>query len=414
MAQQVTGTRPISVTNFLTTERLNTDRRLFMAAAYSYPFLAYMLTQGVIPAPDYHIKTHFKDKLPQHTTVNHSAGYSTTDPISVVVTDASIFRINDLVLNFTSKERYRVTAATISTNTVQLARALGTTVAANLVDGDYLIRLNPGSRHGEGVGDVATTAPVLSNHYVQEFQKLVRFNKENRNVQTIVGGDRKMIERAVQLNELWLDVDKALMLNEGAVHVSGKGTGSTGSAAGLDTSTDHPLYISNGIKGLASTYVFDNHASSGARATITESAFDDMLVAYVHPEAQGQLLPLFCSQAFFSALTFWGRAKLQYGPSDLVHGISVNKYQGSAGPVELFLEPNLKDYATSVGWNGCAFSVVPGQVFAMTVPGETIELEPDIVKDGTRQDVDRWVGGYGLFATHEKYMCWISGISGGV
>ena len=410
MASQVYGGATMGVADFASTERIYVDPDLYMERANDYPFLTYMLNQGIVPVGDWTFNHHTKAYVPEYTTINHSAGYNTA-ATTFTVTDATVFRVNDLVENFTTKEVYRITSIASSTS-ITVARSLTSVAAANVTDGDYLIRFSPAARHGEAASEFATLQASAVANYVQHFKRLVRVNKENTGVQ-LVGGNRREKERAEKLVELFLDIDKQIMLGEGGAHTSGKGSGSSGSTLGYDASTHHPLYMSHGIRGKASSYVYDNHSSAGSRQTITEANMNSFLQSYVHAHALGQEVPLFISANLMKAFNVWGRAKLDYVPSSTVQGVMCNKYQGDGGNVELIIEPNLKDWASNVGYNGCGFSLLPGEGMLVQVNGHGLDLHEDIVKDGSAQDVDEWRWGLGLVVINEKYCSWIKGVSTG-
>lgn len=411
MASQVYGGATLGIEDFNAGERIYVDEDLYLERANKYPFLTYLLNQGVKPVGDWKFNHYTKAFVPQFTTINHSAGYNTA-ATTFVVTDATIFRVNDLVENFTTGEIYRVTSIASATS-ITVARSLTSVAAANVTDGDYLIRRSPAARHGEDVADFATLKASEITNYIQNFKMAVRTNKENRGV-SLVGGDRREKEQAEKLTELLIAIDKQIILGEGGAHTSGKGSGSSGSTLGYDASTHHPLYMSHGILGKASSYVYNNHSASAAnRQTITESTMNSFMVSYAHAQALGMTIPFFISQNIQSAFNYWGRSKLTYGPSDTVHGVMCNKYQGDAGIVELIIEPQLADVASNVGYNGCGFSIIPGEVLLCQVNDQPLDIEEDIVKTGVSQFVDQWLWGLGLVVTNEKYVSWIKGVSGG-
>lgn len=411
MASQAYGGATLGIADFASTERFFVPKDLYLERANKYPYLAYLLNQGIVSVGDWNFSHHTKAYVPAYTTVNHSAGYNSAAS-SVVVTDATVFRVNDLVENFTSKEVYRVTGITNST-TITIARSLTSVAAASIVDGDYLLRRSPAARHGEAVSEFATLQASAVEDYIQHFRRAVRTNMENTGVD-LVGGDRREKEQTEKLTELLLDIDKQLILGEGGKHVTGKGSGSTGSTLGYDTSTHHPLYMSHGILGTASSYVYDNHASNGTtRQTITETTMNSFLQSYAHINAPGETVPFFVSMNLMAAFNVWGRAKLQYRPSDLIQGVTCARYTGNNGFVEIIIEPQLEDVASGVGYNGCGFTVIPGETMLCQVDGHGLDLHLDVVKDGATQYVDEWRWGLGQVITNEKYVSWIKGVSTG-
>ena len=199
MASQVYGGATMGVGDFASTERIFIPKELYVERARAYPFLTYLINQGVLPVGDWYFKHHTKAYVPEFTTINHSAGYNTA-ATTFAVTDATVFRVNDQVENFTSKEVYRVTSIASSTS-ITVARSLTSVAAANVTDGDYLIRMSPAARHGEAVSEFATLQSSAVSDYIQHFKRAVRVNKENTGVQ-LVGGNRREAERSEKLTEM--------------------------------------------------------------------------------------------------------------------------------------------------------------------------------------------------------------------
>ena len=74
------------------------------------------------------------------TQINYGAGYSDS-ATSLVVDDADIFQVGDLVKSVTSGEIMKVATVTVGTNTITVTRAFGSTAAAAIADDAYLFRL---------------------------------------------------------------------------------------------------------------------------------------------------------------------------------------------------------------------------------------------------------------------------------
>jgi len=288
----------------------------------------------------------------------------------------------------------------------------GTTYTLN--DDDYLIVISPGFRHGEMIGEWATTQPVPHFSYVQSMEKVIRINVQNDGVDTL-GGDRRFLEQAEKLVEFWEELERAIILNEKpGAYTTGLGyTGLSGSDLGAAASVDHPYYLSRSVKEMASDHAVTFY-SGGVRQTITELDWNNLLDDHVaHSEAKGLgLLPLFISGNIKKAVNYWARGKLEYRWSDTIHGVRCGIYQCSNGAIELIDTPVLSDEVSGVGWNGAGFTITPGKSRLQTVPGHEINLEKDAVKTGVRQHVDRWTGAYGLMAISQKFVTWFDGIAG--
>ena len=412
MPASIYGTTPIAHTNLTSTQRIGiVDPNLYMEFADKIPFLTYLLQQGIRNVGDWKHTHHTKSYIPRYSTVNHSAGYSSS-ATSIVVTDGTVFRPNDLVAVYLSADPEIMRVASISGNTLTVGRGVGGTTAASITDGAYLLNLGPAFRHGENIGEHATMAAVAVTSYVQYWEKVVRVNKQTTGV-SLVGGDPRMLERTEKLNELFMDISRAIITGApGNVHTSGTGSGS-GATLGADASTAYPLYITKSVRATASTYTQSEFSSGITRGTLTETEWNAFLHDKVFAENRGGTMPLFASARVIKAIDYWARSKLQYAASDVIQGISCTKYRTTAGEVELFYEPALSDAVSGYGFDGCAFSFVPGQVFLIGVSGNGLVMEEDAVKDGTEQYVDKWKGGMGLAVINEKYLAWLEGVSAG-
>ena len=414
MASVPYGGTPLSLENITQTQRLYIDPNLYMDNALKYPFLTFLLQQGIKPVGDWTFNHHTKSYIPRYTQLNASGGAS--DQINGyldtwTVDDATVFRLNDLVIVFSTAEIVRVVSLESATS-IKVNRGMFATTTSAVPDNSYLLRLGSAARHGEAVSEFATLASSAVANYVQNFKRSVRVSDEMTGVD-MVGGDPRTRERAEKLVEMYQDIDNSIILNQGGEHIT-TGYGDTGltSALGGNATANFPLYATNGIRTTASTYSYDNHSSGITRATVTEAAFNTMDVAYLHAEAPGETLPLFCSMNMVKCFNYWGRANIRYGPSDTIIGINVMKYQADGGMLEIIPEPQLKDYASGYGYNGAFFTVLPGKVQLVGIPQHNLTMHEDTVKDGSAQTVDEWRWGIGLNVINEKYVTWGDGISG--
>lgn len=410
MTINVYGTRPLSVENINDGERLaKVDPELYMAQAPSIPFMVYLLNQGIRRIYDWEFKHYTKDWVPDSTQINNGAGYDASTQV-LTVDAAARFRPNDTIFNFNTGETMKAIRASSAT-TLTVGRNVGGT-SFTITDDDYLIRISSSFRHGEKPGQFATTQSVEVTSFIQYMEKAVRTNKQNRGV-PVVGGDRREHEQAEKQVEFWRELERAFIFNaQPGVYTSGYGyTGLSGSDLAAEASADHPWFMSQSISNFASDHAV-TYYSGGARQTITETDWNNFLDAHVHTEAKGRLLPVYVSMAVKQALNYWGREKLEYRPSDIVNGIDCQIYKGNSGNVEIIDCPALSDVVSGVGWNGCLFSFIPGQIMCAGHPDHGMQLDEDVVKDGTEQWVDKWKGAYGFLGINQKYVAWADGISG--
>ncbi len=410
MPLTVYGQKPLSIENVNDGERLaKVDPLLYWAQRSTYPFLTYLLNQGIRILHDWEFTHYTKDLVPLYSQVNYGAGYNASVQV-IVMDDASVYRPNDEVVNFNTGETLRVITQNSATELV-VARNVGGT-SFTITDNDYLIRISSGFRHGEQPGRFATTQAVPVTSYVQYMEKIVQTNKQNKGV-ALVGGDRRKGEQSEKQYEWLREFERAIILNEQpGVYTTGLGyTGLSGSDLGAAASTENPLFLSQSIKNFASDHAV-TYYSTGARQTITETDFNDFLDAHIHAEAKGVRLPLFISAAVKRCITYWGRGKLEYEPSDVVHGIDCVEYTGGSGAVELIDLPVLSDVVSGVGWNGCGFSFIPGQIMLAGIPDQELKLRLDVVQDGSEQWIDKWNGAFGFIGINQKYVTWVDGISG--
>lgn len=102
--------------------------------------------------------------------VNNGAGYAST-ATSVVVADGTLFAAGDVVVVPRTGEQVLVTA--VSTNTLTVTRAWGTTTAAALVDTDPLLIIGTSQVEGAASPTARTQNPTKVDNYTQIFRESV-------------------------------------------------------------------------------------------------------------------------------------------------------------------------------------------------------------------------------------------------
>jgi hypothetical protein len=103
------------------------------------------------------------------TKINHAAGYA-ADATDIVVDDASLFLVKDIILNANTMEQMLVTAVTAATNTLTVTRGYGTVTAAAITDNDDIVWMLNAMEENSNAPDSRTSQPTYDYNLVQEIR----------------------------------------------------------------------------------------------------------------------------------------------------------------------------------------------------------------------------------------------------
>lgn len=161
----------------------------------------------------------FEDRaIGKWTQVNNAGGPYDAATATLIVDDADIFQIGDLVQAVATGEIMRITGVDPTGGAAQhidVTRAFGTTAAhADAVANNaYLFRLGQSMAEGYTVGAQLLTTKTKIDNYVQIFSRPVKFT-ETQNAVATFGGNRRNYERKKVGMDIKRDMEAQFLFGE--------------------------------------------------------------------------------------------------------------------------------------------------------------------------------------------------------
>lgn len=237
-----------------------------------------------------------RDLFQKRDAISTGAGNTTTATTFVATT--AIYRTYDVIKNETTKEQMLVTG--VSSTTITVARAWGTTSIGTLTAAEYIVVLGNASPEGAGAPGIKSETETECYNYVQDFRTPFEVSDVLQNSE-LYGGNDLQNERLIHAIEHKVDIERAFLFGERK----------------LDTSTSTPIRSTGGVLSFISTNVT-------TMTTATESAFESFCEdAFAYGSSTKLLL---ASAKLISALNYWARGALTTVPKDKTYGIDVKEY----------------------------------------------------------------------------------------
>jgi len=303
--------------------------------------------------------------------VNNSGGY-TSGALSVIVDNGSRFRAGDVVKVVATGEQALVTA--VSTNTLTLTRAWGSTAAGVLADdGVLLIVGNANQEHAEKrFIKIADQTP--KTNYTQIFRTPFGISRTADNSEMYGGKDMKHI-RMMQLIEHQKEMERAFWFGEPKE----------------DTTGTHPIRATAGVDFLLSTNATD------AGGTLTEAEFESFLRTGFR--FGGKTKWLFCAPIVTSAISYWAKAKLQTVSKDKTYGIAVKEYLTPFGTLNIV---NMNLFSETTVFAGYAYLLdLDGLAYRYLANSDT-KLRTNIQDNSADGQEDEYLSEVGLQLSQER------------
>lgn len=324
----------------------------------------------------------YSDQIALYTQVNNGAGYSDA-ATSIVVDDGTVFNsANDIAYCPRTGEHFLVTA--VSTNTLTVTRAFGSTAAAALVDNDYLVNL--GSSFAEGAG---APAPLMlleteDYNYTQIFKQAVAISGTANASEFYVGPEYK--KRIAQAQR-----DLKRRMEYSALF---------GERYGTSLTSDQPQRTSRGLNATITT----NRYSIGGTMT------QDYFVQSVLPTAMrygSSRKVIYCGNAMLKCFTDWGLDRLQTFVSDSMLGFKAAEYKSPWGDLLIVRHKMLEG-----PFDGYAFIVDPENCYRVELKGRGLKFEDDIQATDTDGKKGQFIAEIGWEFPLEKSHGVLTGITG--
>ncbi len=350
-------------------KKLDVRDMIFQLEPDEAPFVSILSKVSKAKAVDMQINWFEDAQLANYTQINLVAGYADTD-VTFIVDDASIFQVNDIVKNTRTGEVMRVTGFNDTAKTITVSRAWGTTVAAAILDNDYMYRLGSAMAEGWTAPDSLVTAKSKKSNYLQIFSKTVTIT-ETADAIDVFGGNRRNYERNKVGRELKREIESQLLFGEPKEDT-------TGSQKRWQTGGIH-YFIS------ASAPTLDLNG-----AAMTESAWEGWLKDLFTYGSNTKLF--FCGNLLLSQISQFASAKQRVEPGDIkTYGVSFRRYHSANGDVDL-----IKDAHFRGPWAGNGLALDINDVVYRYLQGQDIALKTNIQAKADHFIQDEYSGTLGL------------------
>ena len=316
----------------------------------------------------------FEDQsIGKWTQINNAGAAYTNATTELVVDDADIFQIGDLVKMVATGEVVRVTDVDPTGGAAQhihVTRAFGTTAAhADAVANNaYLFRLGQSMAEGYTVGNQLITVKTKVDNYIQIFSRPVQFTQTQNAVATY-GGNRRNYERKKVGVDIKRDIEAQLLFGEPYLDATG------------------PKYATGGIK----YFMGSTSPALNAAGALHKDDFDGWLrdaMAYGSSEKF-----LFASPLIVSYMNGWAQTSSFITKQGDISkfGIKYTIYTSPFGDVNIVLNRNfLGPYA------GEAILIDMKELVYRYLNGLDLTLETDLQPKNAKYLLDEYSGHIGL------------------
>ena len=331
---------------------------------------------------------------------NGTTAYSSV-ATSIVVADATLFAVNDLVAvpvapsSSAVEEVIQVTAVTLASNTLTITRGIGGS-GANTIGATADLRvLAPAFPEGAAYGTPRTTAKTVLISYTQIFRRPVSVTKSEV-AQALFGpSNDRLYQRRKMLEEHRRDMESAGLWSHPSESLNLPAT----------------LRTTMGFKNRLVTNVYN------ANGTLTEGSFLTFTQQAFGQYYEGSEKLLVCAPEVISALDWWADNKLRLAPGDDIYGVKVSRYTTNHGDFMVTRDLNLQNApsGSGVGWGAEAYALdIDSVEFAPLVGnGENrdTQLLVDVIRDGADLYRDEYLTEAGWVIRFEKRHARIYGVT---
>lgn len=302
------------------------------------------------------------------TQINNSGGAYTSGTTTLVVDDADIFKVGDLIKCVATGEVLRVTAWT-SVTQIDVTRAFGTTAAhADAVANDaYLVRLGQSMAEGYTIGEQLVTTKAKKDNYIQIFSRPVQITETADSVATY-GGKRRLVERKKVGIDIKRDIEAQFLFGEPKLDATG------------------PKYATGGVL----YFMGATSPALNAAGALHKDDFDGWLrdaMAY----GSGEKF-LFASPLIISYINSWADGYVYTDPGAIkTWGIKFFNYTSPFGQINIVLNRNfLGPYA------GQAVLIDMKDLVYRYLEGYDLTLKTNLQPKNVHYLLDEYAGHIGL------------------
>lgn len=310
------------------------------------------------------------DFLGNYTQINNGSNHAAGDT-TLIVDDAGIIHVNDVLKNTRTWECVLVTGVDDTNNKVYVKRGWGTTSAAQMNDNDYLYKMTSAMQEGHTAPESLITQKTKVTNYLQTFSRTVTVTEQQDSTKTY-GGKRRMKERNKVGKELRRDIEAQMIWGEPKV----------------DTSGNQVRYQTGGL------YYFLKNAGAPSldmnNARLTETAWKGILADIFQTGSPKRFFG--AGTHVLSQISDWPSAKQRMEPGRKIkYGVSVSVYHDQNGEIYL-----LHDKHFDGPWAGNGIFFEPEQLTYAYLENMDLKLAMDIQTKKEHFMQDEYFGTLGL------------------
>lgn len=304
------------------------------------------------------------------TKINNETGYDAA-ATELVVTDSTIFRSKDIIKVPRTGEVMFVTAVDEGSEKITVIRGYGTTVAAALVDDDWLWRQGNAMEENSLAPEPKIAQPVKEYNYTQIFRRPFDQSMTSDAESLVTSETERARLRRDQALEHRLDIERALMFGERKEDVSSRRR----MTAGLDH--------------FIQTNVYDMDE------TTTEAKFEEACEqAFAHGSTNKLLI---CSHRLGSVINSFAGDRIDTRSGEETYGIRLKTYKSFHGDLHIVPSRTLEK-----AYMGQAFIVDMDYVKYRPLKGRDTRLKTNIQENDRDGWMDEYLTEVGLQVRLEK------------
>lgn len=301
---------------------------------------------------------------------------------TIIVADGTVFNVNDVVVDTATSEHLLVTA--VSTNTLTITRAFGSTSAATITATDYIVNLGSSFAEGGSAPDPLMLLETESFNYTQIFKQAVGVTGTAAASEFYVGPELPK-RKAQALRDLKRKMEYASLFGE----IYG------GSLTG-----NQPQRTTRGL----------NAAITTNRFAIAGTLSQDYFVQSVLPDSgrygSGKKV-IYCGVNMLKCFADWGLDRLQTFTSDSMLGFKAREY------ISPFVDLMIVRHKMLEGpYAGYAFIVDPENSYRVDLNKRSLAYQENIQAPDYDGQKDQWLTESGFEFPLEKSHAVLTGITG--
>ena len=306
------------------------------------------------------------------TQINNGGGAYTNATTELIVDDADIFQVGDLIKCVAAGEVLRVTGVDPTGGAAQhidVTRGFGSTAAHadNVANNAYLYRIGQAMAEGYTVGDQLVTTKSKVDNYIQIFSRPVHLT-ETANAVATYGGNRRNYERKKVGMDIKRDIEAQFLFGEPKLDATG------------------PKYATGGVL----YFMGSTSPALNAAGALHKDDFDGWLRDAMAYGSSTKFL--FASPLILSYINGWADTYMRTDPGAIkTWGIKFTTYTSPFGDINIVLNKNfLGPYA------GQAVLIDMKEIVYRFLNGLDLSLKTDLQPKNAHYLLDEYAGHIGL------------------